>query len=432
MTRQARRALSAWIVIAMAVGALLVAPAQAGTATAPSRHRMAVAAAPQRIDPSELRRLLDQLVAAGAPGAAALVKEEHGVRQAASGLADLRTRQPMRPKLNYRVASVTKPFVATVMLQLVAESRLSLSDPVDGWLPGILPYGDQVSIRQLLNHTSGVPEYLLVPLLELYASRQGRFRSWTPRELVALVADQPPLFPPGTTYSYSNTNYVLAGLIVEAATGNKLGKELADRILRPLGLLDTFFPVNRPDIPGRNARGYSLPLGDQGPVLDGPLLDFTVYNPSLVWAAGNLVSDLDDLTRFFRALLGGRLLAPGLLAEMTTTVPIGQGAGYGLGLLVLQTPCGPLIGHDGGIPGFITIVLSTQDGRRQFGVMVNQFFTTPAVDQAYSQVVVEIAMRLLEGGPCDPAPSSFSLGAAVRAGELARTQQTLARARSAA
>ena len=119
-----------------------------------------------------------------------------------------------------------------------------------------------------------------------------------------------------------------------------------------------------------------------------------------------------------------RAATPELLAEMMTTVPIGQGAGYGLGLLVLETPCGRLIGHDGGIPGFITIVLSTEDGRRQFGVMVNQFFTTPALDQAYSQVVVQIAMRLLEGAPCDPAASGASLGAAVRAGELARTQQT--------
>jgi D-alanyl-D-alanine carboxypeptidase len=426
MTRQARRTPSAWIIVAMAVGALLVAPTQAGATTTRSGHQMAVVPAPQRIDPGELRRLLDQIVAAGAPGAAALVRDEHGVQQAASGLADLRTGRPMRPKLNYRVASVTKPFVATVVLQQVAEGRLSLSDTVERWLPGILPYGGQVSIRQLLNNTSGVPEYLLVPLLELYESKQGRFRSWTPRELVALVAGQSPLFPPGTTYSYSNTNYVLAGLIVEAATGRTLGQELKRRIIRPLGLGDTFFPVNRPDIPGRNARGYSLPLGDQGPVLDGPLLDFTVYNPSLAWAAGNVVSDLGDLTRFFRALLGGRLLPRGLLTEMTTTVPIGQGAGYGLGLLVVETPCGRLIGHDGGIPGFITIVLGTQDGRRQFGIMVNEFFTTPAVDQAYGQVVVEIAMGLLEGGSCDPAASSASLGTAVRAGELTHTQETLA------
>jgi D-alanyl-D-alanine carboxypeptidase len=221
MARQARRALSAWIVVAMAVGSLLIVPARAAAASAPSGHQRTLVPAPQRIDPGELEGLLDQVVAAG-------------VRQAASGLADLRTGRPMRPGLNYRVASVTKPLVATVVLQLVAEGRLSLSDTVERWLPGILPYGDQVSIRQLLNHTSGVPEYLLVPLLELYGSRQGRFRSWTPRELVALVADQPPLFPPGTTYSYSNTNYVLAGLIVEAATGRTLGQELKRRIIRPL------------------------------------------------------------------------------------------------------------------------------------------------------------------------------------------------------
>ncbi|HEV2824705.1 MAG TPA: hypothetical protein VG035_05815, partial [Actinomycetota bacterium] len=103
-----------------------------------------------------------------------------------------------------------------------------------------------------------------------------------------------------------------------------------------------------------------------------------------------------------------------------------------LGLLVLETPCGRLIGHDGGIPGFITIVLSTQDGRRQFGVMVNQFFTTPAVDDAYSQVVVQVAMQLLEGAFCDPAASRASRGAAVQAGDLARTQQTVVRARAAA
>jgi D-alanyl-D-alanine carboxypeptidase len=130
MARQARRALSAWIVVAMAVGSLLIVPARAAAASAPSGHQRTLVPAPQRIDPGELEGLLDQVVAAGAPGAAALVRDGHGVRQAASGLADLRTGRPMRPGLNYRVASVTKPLVATVVLQLVAEGRLSLSDTV--------------------------------------------------------------------------------------------------------------------------------------------------------------------------------------------------------------------------------------------------------------------------------------------------------------
>jgi D-alanyl-D-alanine carboxypeptidase len=410
------------VVAAAAAGALLLAPDRA-EATAGSRgHASAAAVGSQQIDPGELRGLLDQVVAAGAPGAAALVKDGHRIQQAASGLADLRSGRPMRPGLTYRAGSVTKPLVATVVLQLVAEGRLSLSDTLERWLPGILPYGDQVTIRQLLSHTSGVPDYVVEPLVHLYTSPQGRFRAWRPRELVALVADQPPLFPPGTAWSYSNTGYVLAGLIVEAATGSKLGKELARRILRPLGLLDTSFPVNRPDIPGWNARGYSLPLGQE----EGPLLDFTVYDPSLAWAAGNLTSDLGDLGRFFRALLGGRLLPPRLLAEMTTPVDTGEGIGYGLGLVVIETPAGRLIGHDGAIPGFLNIALSTEDGRRQVVVMMNEEFATPAVYEAFNQAVAAIVERLLGAAPQGGAPAASSLRATVQAREPARTAHALA------
>jgi D-alanyl-D-alanine carboxypeptidase len=424
MTRPARRTLSAWMVVAMAVGALLLAPARAGAVAGPSGHGSTIVA-PQRLHPGELRRLLDQVVAAGAPGAAALVREDHGVKQAASGLADLRTGRRMRPGLNYRVGSVTKPFVATVVLQLVAEGRLSLSDTVDRWLPGILPYGDQVTIRQLLNHTSGVPDNSLEPLVRLYTFPHGRSRAWTPRELVALIADQPPDFPPGTAWSYSNTGYVLAGMIVEAATGRRLGQELARRIFRPLGLRDTVFPINRPDIPGPNPRGYSLPLQDEA----GPLLDFTVYNPSLAWGAGNLISDLADLERFFRALLRGRLLPPRLLAAMTTPVDTGvPGYGYGLGLEMINTPSGRLVGHGGAIPGFDNIVLNTKDGRRQLGVMINELLAPTAVVEALTQTWMAIAARLLEGAPVGGGSTSSSLRAAVQARQSVRTAQALARA----
>jgi D-alanyl-D-alanine carboxypeptidase len=424
MTWPARRALSAWMVVAAAAGALLLAPVRAEATAGPRGHASTASVGSQRTDPGELRGLLDQVVAAGAPGAAALVKDEHGIQQAASGRADLRSGRPMRPGLTYRAGSVTKPLVATVVLQLVAEGRLSLSDTVERWLPGILPHGDQVTIRQLLGHTSGVPDYVVEPLVQLYTSPQGRFRAWRPRELVALVADQPPLFPPGTAWSYSNTGYVLAGLIVEAATGNRLGKELDRRILRPLGLRDTFFPVNRPDIPGRNARGYSLPLGQE----EGPLLDFTVYNPSLAWAAGNLTSDLGDLARFFRALLGGRLLPPRLLAEMTTPVDTGEGIGYGLGLVVIETPAGRLIGHDGAIPGFLNIALSTEDGGRQVVVMMNEEFATPAVYEAFNQAVAAMVERLVGAVLPGEVSTGRSLRAAVQARESARTAEALARA----
>jgi D-alanyl-D-alanine carboxypeptidase len=220
----------------------------------------------------EVQRLLDQLVAAGAPGAAAWIHDEHGSVQAASGVADLRARRPMRPGLHFRAGSLTKSLVATVVLQLVTEGRLSLSDTLERWLPAILPYGDRITIHQLLNHTSGVPDYWAAVERTLYGSRQGRLRAWTPQALVGLVADQPPGLPPGTAWSYSNTGYVLLGLIVEAATGNTLARELVRCIFRPLGLRDTLLPGNSPGIPSPTSRGYSLRLSPQGEVITSPLL----------------------------------------------------------------------------------------------------------------------------------------------------------------
>ncbi len=356
----------------------------------------------------ELARLLDRLVAAGAPGAAVRLDDGRRVRSAARGVADLRTGRPMHPGLNHRIGSVTKPMVATVVLQLVGEGRLSLDDTVEKWLPGILPYAGQVTVRQLLTMTSGVPEYLGGRIVgELYASPAGRFRSWAPRELVASVAGRAPDFPPGAGFHYSNTNYVLAGLVVEAVTGRSLGRELARRVFRPLRLRDTSFPVDRPTIAGPSPRGYSLPIDPQtGPVEGGDLIDITVYNPSFAWAAGNVVASLADVTRFLSALLGGRLLAPALLAEMTTWVDVGDPeVGYGMGLQVIRTPCGPVVGHDGGIPGFYTMALATQDGRRQFALVVNRFFPGAAVSGAIGEVVGALMRLLFPGAPCAAAPA---------------------------
>ena len=346
----------------------------------------------------EVPRLLDQLVAAGAPGAAAWIHDQHGSAQAVSGMADLRARRPMRPGLHFRAGSLTKSLVATVVLQLVAEGRLSLSDTLERWLPAILPYGDRVTIHQLLNHTSGVPDYWAAVEPALYGSRPGRLRAWTPQALVGLVADQPPGFPPGTAWSYSNTGYVLLGLIVEAATGNTLARELGRCVFGPLGLRDTLLPGNSPGIASPASRGYSLPLSPQGGVITGPLLDFTAQNPSWAWAAGALVSTLEDLGHFFQALLGGPLL----LAEMLSTVTVSPGSvplplydRYGLGLLEVETPAGRLVGNVGGIPGFLSIALSTPDGRRQLGVMINVLAAPDPVYEAFTQLFRELGVRLL-------------------------------------
>jgi D-alanyl-D-alanine carboxypeptidase len=350
----------------------------------------------------ELLRLVRELVAAGAPGAAARTEDEHGVEQVASGVADLRTGRPMQPHLHFRAGSVTKPFVATVVLQLVADGKLSLSDSVDRWLPGVLSYGDQITIRQLLNHTSGVPHNAPMLWRWLYGSPGGRFRTWTPREQVALVADLPPLFPAGTAWAYTNVGYTLLGLIIEAATGTELGTQLSRRILSPLGLSDTSFPRTGIGIPGPMSRGYSLPLSPQLDVVDGPLIDFTDQNPSYAWAAGALISNLRDLGRFLRALFSGEFLPPQLVSEMLTTVEVPRASlplplfdRNGLGIIETDTPAGTLVGAAGGIPGFLTMILSTPDGRRQAGVMINVGDRAPRpVVDAFLRTLRILGLRL--------------------------------------
>lgn len=393
MSRAAQRALCLWVA-ALSL-ALVATPARAAGVDGWGR---------QDHPRPELQQRLDAIVAAGAPGVVALVNDGSGwdhrsrIWTGASGVADLRTGRPMRPEHRFRVASLTKPFVATVVLQLAGEGRLSLSDTVERWLPGILPYGDEITVRQLLNHTAGVPEYALTPLRDAY--RGIRFRSWTPRELVALVAGQPPTSPAGSTWSYSNTGYVLAGLVVEAVTGRSLGREIERRIFRPLRLRDTYFPVDFPFLAGPHARGYSLDLDDELNPIEGPLLDFTVFNPSAIWGAGNIVSNEQDLARFFRALLGGRLLPGAMLAEMKTVVEVAPGAGYGLGLLVLDTPCGRLFGHDGGVPGFSNHMLNSEDGSRQFGLMMNAETAPAAAYERYSMALEQGVLEAFAGQPC--------------------------------
>ncbi len=366
-------------------------------------HRSRAQPLRRMIDPGELLQLVRELVAAGAPGAAARIEDERGVEQVASGVADLRTGRAMQPHLRFRAGSVTKSFVATVVLQLVADGKLSLSDPVDRWLPGVLSYGDQINIRQLLNHTSGVPHNAPMLWRSLYGSPDGRFRTWTPRAQIALVADLPPLFPAGTAWAYTNVGYTLLGLIIEAATGTRLGTQLARRILKPLGLRDTSFPVTGTGIPSPMSRGYSLPLSTQlDEVEGGPLIDFTAQNPSYAWAAGALISNLQDLERFFGALLGGELLPSQLVSEMLTSVAVPRASlplplfdRKGLGIIETDTPAGPLVGAAGGIPGFLTMILSTPDGRRRLGVMINIGDRAPgSVVQAFLRTLRVLGLRL--------------------------------------
>jgi D-alanyl-D-alanine carboxypeptidase len=348
MTRTQRKIALALALVALAVAAP-AAPASAARDRSAGRE-------------TKLQRGLNQIVAAGVPGAVLLVREGRRTTRYTSGNGRLKPPTPMRARDRFRVGSITKPFVATVVLQLVGEHKLTLADTVERWLPGLVPDGERISVRQLLNHTSGLFAFGGDRDFVTQAFHDP-LRVWTPREIVRIATAHPPTFAPGTGWSYSDTNYFVLGLIVEAATGRPLAGELRRRIFAPLHLRATSLPTG-PGIAGRHAHGYFL----------RPLEDVTVGSPSVQWAAGALVSNADDLARFFRALLGGRLLRPDLMQLMRTTVAapqLGPRNVYGLGLQKVPTPCGALWGHTGGSPGYTADALNSKTGRRQVVVLVN-------------------------------------------------------------
>ncbi|HEY6694199.1 MAG TPA: serine hydrolase domain-containing protein [Solirubrobacteraceae bacterium] len=343
------------------LAAALIAPAAAFTAgCGDSGTASRPAAAKPAASPPTLTSQLQDVVDAGAPGAIALVNDGHTVRLHAAGAA--------HPTDRFRAGSTTKSFVSTVALQLVGEGKLRLSDTVERWLPGILPYGDHVTVRQLLQLTSGVPDNQ--GPVEAEWLKGNMTKSWSPRELVALVADKKPDFAPGTSWAYSNTNYVLAGLVVERVTGHRLGDELQRRIFDPLHLRHTSFPTDESTIAGAHVNGYAL--------VEGDLLDVTVLNPSGTWGAGNLVGSAPDIARFWRALLGGKLLAPAQLRAMKTTVPAWEGLRYGLGIMPYRTACGSIWGNGGDIAGYSNTFMNSEDGKHQAAVMAD---TNPAPER---------------------------------------------------
>jgi D-alanyl-D-alanine carboxypeptidase len=330
-------------------------------ATAVTAVTASAASTPYRPDRAELQRALDAVVRSGAPGAIVLVRDDRHAVRLASGFGDLATRRPLRPGDRVRVGSVTKTFVATVVLQLAAEGRLGLDDPIERWLPGLIPGGAVITIRQLLNHTSGLPDYADDAFV------RGLFddprRIWAPRELISRATTHPPLFAPGASFAYSSTGYIVLGLIVEAATGRPLADEVRRRIVVPVHLRATSLDAG-PRIAGRHAHGYTRYHGAHN------ALDISDIGQSFAWAAGALVSTADDLASFYRALLGGRLLPPRLLAAMRPTIPF-EGQRWGLGLVETPHGCGRSLGHGGETLGYETEAESSRNGARQAIVAIN-------------------------------------------------------------
>jgi D-alanyl-D-alanine carboxypeptidase len=376
----------AFIVMAWSVALGLAGPVQAASVERPA-----------------LEQALDKLVADGVPGAIAL--ERQGAREwhAASGVADLKTKEPIDAIDRFRIGSITKGVVSTVVLQLVAERRLTLDDSVEQWLPGVVPNGGAITVRQLMNHTSGLYNYTDPPFyLQIL---RNPLKTWQPLELVQRAVAQPPLFAPGTSWSYSNTNYILLGLIVAAVDEVAAPLQMASpafevyrRIVVPLRLWHTSFPLTNPDILGPHAHGYVI---DPPPELGLPaILDTTRFNPSWAWTAGAIISSLADVADFHRALFTGRLLRPDEQRELQTTIPAGSGVDYGLGVLKLETPCGPAWGHDGGTPSHASISLTSPDASRQAVVMLTREANTWT-----DQIAADYASAVLTAF-CGQAPPS--------------------------
>ncbi|MFG1644558.1 serine hydrolase domain-containing protein [Amycolatopsis sp. NPDC049252] len=347
----------------------------------------ATTAAPALAATSPLQGALDTLTAQdGVPGAEAVVQDGFRTRVTRSGTGDVTTGKPFPRNGSFRVGSVTKSFVATVVLQLAGEGRVKLDAPVERYLPGLLP-DRRITVRQLLQHTSGLYNY--TDDLDLSDPEALRHRGADPAELVAMAVKHPALFPPGTSWSYSNTNYIVAGMLAERVTGHALGDEIAHRITRPLGLRDTYLPRRGDEkLPAPHAVGY-VPI-------DGNLVDFSDYDATIAGAAGGLVSTPADLDRFYGALLSGQLLRPAELAEMRRTVPADlgvPGARYGLGLGRIPLSCGEFWGHEGGVLGF-TNVAGVGPGGRRATVVFNQ---NPAPEAANAHLLAATDAALCSG-----------------------------------
>ena len=263
-----------------------------------------------------------------------------------------------------RIGSNTKTFTAVVVLQLVGEGRVGLDEPVETYLPGLVRGdgidGRRITVRQLLQHTSGLPDYTARYL----AGDLGpvRHRYVAPRDLLDLALTEKAHFAPGRGWEYSNTNYLLAGLLIERVTARPVGEEITRRIIRPLGLRHTYLPAA-----GDQGIREPHPIGYHASTPGGKPEDVTNLDPSWGWAAGGMIGTTEDLNTFYAALLAGRLLAPAQHEQMRTTVDapgMWAGARYGLGIISTPLTCGGLMwGHGGDIHGFETRDGVTEDGR---------------------------------------------------------------------
>ncbi|MFB6810891.1 serine hydrolase domain-containing protein [Streptomyces sp. NPDC056387] len=347
-----------------------VVPATAAQAAASPLTGAATAAAPAPTpDLDAVTQALKNTTAAGAPGAMVRITGSGAPLTSAVGVQDRTTGAAMDLNGRFRIGSVTKTFSSVVLLQLVNEGKLSLDAPVNQYLPGLLP-DNRITVRHLLTHRSGLADYTNAMFDKTVPGFEAvRNKVFTYQELVALSLREPRTTEPGVSYNYSNTNFVVVGMLIEKATGNGVAKEYERRIIKPLKLKNTSYVHPSTQIKGAHLHGYLTP--DEA---GAPLVDSTEQTVSWAQSAGAMISNAADLNTFVSALLGGKLLAPAMLDAMLSVTPTDatNTRFYGLGLRRYDLSCGTSVyGHTGTVQGFYTYAFATRDGKRSLAAVAN-------------------------------------------------------------
>jgi D-alanyl-D-alanine carboxypeptidase len=377
----------------IAVGAAAVAAATAATTTA-TAATAATTPAQHAYSQQDLQRDLDAITATGVPGVLAEVRTGTRQLRGTSGVADLDSRQPVNGNGFFRIGSNTKTFLSVVVLQLVAEHRLSLEDTVGHWLPGVVHGngndGDTITVRELLQHTSGLHDYtddLQAQITSPEAYRKLEFRQFSRPDLLGIALAHRPDNAPGAAWNYSNTNYILLGMVIEKVTHDSWENQVTRRIIIPLGLRHTYAPGTSTRLPAPHATGYLI-------FDKNTRIDTTAENMSWADSAGALISTAADLTRFWSAIGRGALLGPAQTREMRQTVPATggdsasvPGSRYGLGIFFIPLSCGGgYWSHEGDVPGYNTIGAVSSDGHATVALSVNSNVDDPVLAAEYHLV----------------------------------------------